>query len=100
MAIERPARRMTLRQLLTHSEKCTRDLLDHFQTTVLPRVADFRDLSRPVRRRSHYPTLVAVMNSLKKLQEAGAEVGKLVDYLQEQMQEIREHAKREQVNRM
>jgi hypothetical protein len=91
---------MTLRQLLTHSEKCARDLLDHFQTTVLPRVSDFRDLSRPVRRRSHYPTLVAVMNSLKRLQEAGAEGVKLAEYLLDQMQEIREHAKREQVNRL
>src|SRR6516164_2680255 len=44
MVMERPARRMTLRQLLTHSEKCTRDLVEHFQTTVLTRITDFRDL--------------------------------------------------------
>jgi hypothetical protein len=100
MVIERPARRMTLRQLLTHSEKCTRDLVEHFQTTVLTRITDFRDLSRPVRRRSHYPTLMAVMNALKKLQEAGLEVTTMAEYLHEQLQEIREHAKRERVNRM
>jgi hypothetical protein len=91
---------MTLRQLLTHSEKCTRDLVEHFQTTMLPRLSDFRDLSRPVRRRSHYPTMVAVLNALKKLQEVGAEITRLSEYLEEQMQVIREHAKREQINRM
>ena len=47
MPIDRPARRMTLRQLLTHSEKCSRDLVEHFQTTLLPNISDFRDLSRP-----------------------------------------------------
>ncbi len=100
MPIDRPARRMTLRQLMTHSEKCARDLIEHFNTTLLSRVSDFRDLSRPVRRRSHYPTLVAVMNALKKLQEAGTEAQVIADYLQEQMQQIREHAKRERVNRL
>jgi hypothetical protein len=100
MPIDRPARRMTLRQLLTHSEKCCRDLLEHFQASLLPCVSDFRDLSRPVRRRSHFPTLMALGNALKKLQEAGAEAQALAEYLQEQMQEIREHAQRERVNRM
>jgi hypothetical protein len=100
MPIERPTRRMTLRQQLTHSEKCCREITEHFQAAVLPYLTDFRDLSRPVRRRSHYPTLVALMNALKKLQEAGTEVHSMGDYLLEQMQEIRDHAKRERVNRM
>ena len=67
---------------------------------VLPRMTDFRDLSRPIRRRSHYPTLLALLNSLKKLQEAGVETNALAEYLLEQMQDIREHAKRERVNRL
>src|SRR5437763_899382 len=50
-------RRMTLRQLLTASEKCARDLAEQLHTTLLSRAADCRDLSRPVRRRSHYPTV-------------------------------------------
>ena len=28
MTIEQPQRRMTLRQLLTHAEKCSRDLIE------------------------------------------------------------------------
>jgi hypothetical protein len=100
MPLEKPARRMTLRQLLTHAEKCSRDLIEHLQTTLMSQVSDFRDLSRPVRRRSHYPTLVAVQNALKKLLAAREEAKVLADYLHEQLEAIREHAKRERVNRM
>ena len=99
MAIERPARRMTLRQLLTHAEKCARDLLEHLQTTLMTHVSDFRDLSRPVRRRSHYPTLLAMHNALHKLRADGAEAQELAEYLLGLLQEIREHAGRERVAR-
>ena len=99
MLIEKPIRRMTLRQQLTHAEKCSRDLIEHIQGTLLPYVTDMRDLSRPVRRRSHYPTMVAILNSLKKLQHSGQETLETLEYLQEQLQEIREHARRERINR-
>jgi len=100
MVVERPVRRMTLRQLLTHSEKCARDLIEHFHANLLPRASDFRDLSRPVRRRSHYPTMLAMLNALNKLQQAHQETQALCDYLQEQLQDIREHARRERVDRL
>jgi len=99
MAIERPQRRMTLRQLLTHSEKCARDLIEHLNTVLLPREQDFRDLSRPVRRRSHYPTLLAMHNALQKLHESGGETQQMAEYLLELLEEIREHARRERINR-
>jgi hypothetical protein len=99
MVVERPARRMTLRQLLTHSEKCTRDLIEHSQATLLPHVTDFRDLNRPVRRRSHYPTLVALLNSMHKVEQSSEELQNLANYLMERLQEIREHARRERINR-
>ena len=99
MVVEKPARRMTLRQLLIHAEKVSRDLYEQINATLLPRVADFRDLSRPVRRKSHYPTLVAVMNSLSKLEQVNAEIQTLVEYLGDQLEEIREHARRERTNR-
>jgi hypothetical protein len=91
---------MTLRQLLTHSEKCSRDLIEHLQSTLLMSVSDFRDLSRPVRRRSHYPTMLAVQNALRKLMEGHQETQTQASYLQELMLEIREHAAREKVNKM
>ena len=99
MALEKPSRRMTLRQLMTHSEKCTRDLIEHVQANFLAHVSDFRDLNRPVRRRSHYPTLVALNNSQKKAEQSCGETSAMADYLLERLQEIREHARRERVNR-
>lgn len=99
MAVDRPARRMTLRQLLTHSEKCDRDLGDHLHTTLLPRNTDCRELSRPIRRKSHFPTVVALLNALQKLVQADQEAQVLSDYLYQQLEEIRDHAKREKVNR-
>jgi hypothetical protein len=100
MMVERPARRMTLRQQMTHAEKCSRDIVEHVQGSLLPSISDVRDLSRPVRRRSHYPTMVSLSNSVNKLRQAGAEINQLIEYLQEQLQAIREHARRERVNRL
>jgi hypothetical protein len=99
MPVEKPSRRMTLRQLLTHSEKCTRDLIEHVQAGLLPPVSDFRDLNRPIRRRSHYPTLVALVNSMHKVERSAQETQALIEYLHERLQEIREHARRERINR-
>jgi hypothetical protein len=95
-----PVRRMTLRQMLTHSEKCARDLIEHCQAALLPNISDFRDLSRPVRRRSHYPTMVAINNALHKLLEATEEATTMVDHLAEHLLVIRDHAKRERVSRL
>jgi uncharacterized membrane protein YgaE (UPF0421/DUF939 family) len=100
MGAEKPIRRMTLRQLLTHSEKCARDLTDLVHTNFLGRVTDFRDLSRPVRRRSHYPTMLAMLNALKKLEDSAEQLQALADFLNEHLDAIRDHANREKVNRM
>ena len=99
MLFERPTRRQTLRQQLTHAEKCSRDLIEHFQGTLLPIITDIRDLSRPIRRRSHFPKMVALANALNKLQECGTDSIEGIEYLQEHLHEIREHARRERVNR-
>jgi hypothetical protein len=99
MITEKPIRRMTLRQLLTHSEKWSRDLIDQFNGTFLAQVTDFRDLSRPVRRKSNFPTLVAIANSLKNLDKANAEIEQSIAHLIEQMEIIREHAQRERIGR-
>jgi hypothetical protein len=99
MPFEKQTRRMTLRQQLTHAEKCSRDLIEHFQTTILPYLTDLRDLSRPVRRRSHYPAMVALINSLKRVQQAGTDSLDMLDYFHGQLQEIREHARKERMRR-
>ncbi len=94
-----PPRRMTLRQLLTHSEKSVRDLIEHTNTSLMAQITDFRDLSRPVRRRIHYPTLVAVRNALNKLEQLNKDCQTMADYLHERLQEVREHARRERITR-
>jgi hypothetical protein len=96
---EKPARRLPLRQLLTLTEKCSRDLADQLHSTMLSRISDCRDLSRPVRRRSHFPTFVALHNSLQRLEQASGETEALVKFLLEHLTEIREHARRERFNR-
>jgi hypothetical protein len=100
MLTEKLPRRMTLRQLLTHSEKCSRDLLEQINGNFVPHVTDFRDLSRPIRRKSHYPTLLAVMNALAKLEQSTSEIDEMTERLFENLQIIREHALREKINRV
>jgi hypothetical protein len=95
----KPYRRLPLRELLTDTEKRTRDLVEQLNNHWLARAADLRDLSRPVRRRSHYPTLLALLNSLQKLLQIHGEIEGLADYLLRELDEIREHARRERFNR-
>jgi hypothetical protein len=99
MVNEKPIHRMTLRERLTHAEKRARDLLEQIHANLLPRLMDFRDLSRPVRRRSHYPTLLALLNALNKLEEGAEETQALANYLQENLNYIREHTLKEQGSR-
>lgn len=96
---EQSFRRLPLRDLMTDAEKRVRDLHEHFNVTWLARVADLHDLSRPVRKRSHYPTLYALQNALMKTVEINDETRKLIEYLIEELNEIRQHARREQMTR-
>lgn len=99
MSADKPVRRLTLRQLLTQAEKCNRDLAEMIHVQLMNRISDFRDLSRPVRRRSHYPTMIALQNALRKLEEAGEQSLQQIEYLNEHLEAIREHAQREQTTR-
>lgn len=96
---DKSLRRLPMRQLLASSDKTTRELAELVHTHVLPRVVDFRDLSRPVRRKSHYPTMVAFMNGLRRLAEANDQLQAMIAVLQEHLDAIREHAQREKLNR-
>jgi hypothetical protein len=99
MALDQSFRRMTLRQLLTLSAKCSHDLQEQLKGMLAPRIAEFRDLSRPVRRRSHYPTLKSMRNALNRLVEAEKEVTTMVEYLLEQLNLIQTQARRDAENR-
>jgi hypothetical protein len=84
---------------MTDAEKRARDLFDHFTAGWLPRIADLRDLSRPVRRKSHYPTFQALYNALIKFTSMAQETDAALLHLQAELEEIREHAKRERLSR-
>jgi len=100
MTPDKPLNRLTLRQIMSQSEKCSRDLIEMVQTHFLARLNEFRDLSRVVRRRSHYPHMNAVANSLRKLMEASAQTMTSTDHLREHLEAIRDHAQRERVSRL
>src|SRR5690242_20362293 len=99
MITERSFRRLPLRDLLTDAEKRVRDLIEHFTVTWLTRVGDLGDLSRPIRKRSHYPTLMALQNALQKVVQTNEETRQMVDVLTQEVNEILEHARREQLSR-
>jgi C4-dicarboxylate-specific signal transduction histidine kinase len=84
---------------LTDAEKRNRDLIEQVHATLLARIADVRDLSRPVRRRSHYPTVMALLNAVHKLQLAGEETRTLAENLRQELEEIREHGRRVRLSR-
>ena len=84
---------------MTDAEKRSRDVAGQMHSTWGARAADLRDLSRPMRRKSHYPTLVALQNALQKLVTMTAEAGEMIEYLERQLTEIRDHARRERMGR-
>lgn len=91
----RPLRRLPLRDLLTDAEKRARDLMEQVHVTFLARAADVRELSRPVRKRSHFPTVNALMNALQKMAQTAQETEDLANHLIQEIEEIRGHARRE-----
>lgn len=99
MAGEKPYRRLPLRDLLTDAEKRSRDLAEHYGSTWMSAATDLRDLSRPIRRKSHYPTFVALHNAVQKLVQQTNESEELLQHLEHQLNEIRDHARRERMNR-
>jgi hypothetical protein len=99
MPSDKPTRRLPLRDLLTDAEKRTRDLTVHMDKTWMGGVTDLRSLSRPSRKRSHYPTLVALQNAIQKVVQIEQETEDQLAALLDELEEISEHARRERINR-
>jgi hypothetical protein len=93
------ARRLTLRELITDSQKKSRFLSEDLGVNLIARTDDLHDLSRPVRRKSHYPTLQALHNALERAVAASEETEGLLEALSAQLDEIRDHARRERLSR-
>jgi hypothetical protein len=99
MALDKSFRRLPLRDLMTDAEKRTRDLAEHFNTTWLGQANELRDLSRPARKKSHFPTLRALKNALERLIQLDQDTAVMVDHLSEELEQICEHARRERFSR-
>ena len=99
MSSDKPLRRLPLRQLLANSDKTSRELLETVHTSLIQRIVDFRDLSRPVRRRSQYPTIHSLQNGLRRLNEAHEQVQAQLASLIDHLDAIRDFANREQSSR-
>jgi hypothetical protein len=99
MISDRSFRRLPLRDLMTDAEKRVRDLVEHFTVTWLARAADLRDLSRPIRKRSHYPTLLALQNAVYKAIQTHEETQQMIATLTQELTEILDHGRREQLTR-
>jgi hypothetical protein len=98
--VEKPFRRLPLRDLMTDAEKRVRDLGERMNISWLAGIADLKDLSRPLRKRSHYPTMLALINSYQKAEQAYQEIEKLFENLTQELELIREHARREKSTRI
>jgi hypothetical protein len=96
---EKPLRRLPLRQLLTSCEKVTRDINEHAGSHFITRVTECRELTRPVRRRTHYPSMNALQNGLRRLREASLRLDELCTQLMDHLDAIREHGQRERLSR-
>lgn len=97
---ENSPERMAFSQLTTHTAKLTRALVERFQNALPGQLAEFRDLTRPVRRRSVYPAMRSIANSLVKLEQlVEEEVQDLIKRLDEHLDQIAAHAAQERGNR-
>lgn len=96
---DKSLRRLPLRQLLTSSDKTTRELAELINMHLLPRISEFRDLTRPVRRKSQYPTVQACVNGLRRMTEANDQMMLMLNGLKDHLDAIRDHGHREKLNR-
>lgn len=94
MIAERPIQRMTLREVLTHASKVTHDVVELANKTFQGRIDDLADVSRPTRRKSHYPAVGVLQNSVHRYAETSNELVKLLIFLEEHFQAIRDQVNR------
>ena len=94
-----PIQRMTLRQLMTHAEKLARDVNEYVTSDLLTKLSDLHELSRPVRRKSQYPTIATLRNSVQHVDESLEGLLKLMATVQEHLDAITQQAQRSRTSR-
>ena len=96
---DRPIERMTLRQLMSHSEKLTHGVGEHVSTTYFKQLGDLRELSRPVRRKSHYPAVASLRSEIAHFEETIATLSSEIDALLQHCLAIQNKVKAERGGR-
>jgi hypothetical protein len=92
--LEKPKRRMALQELLVHVEKYSHDFEEYMRVNVQPLLGDLREMSRPKRKQSNYPTVVAVQNLVDNLRATADEVRRMTEVMREWFAQLDEHVQR------
>jgi hypothetical protein len=95
MPIEKPLRRMTLHDLIKGVSRSSRELAEQARGEVVPHLSDFRELTRPTRARSRYPSFIAVYNALRRIEEAQEEYQLRYETLLKQLRMVRKVARKQ-----
>jgi hypothetical protein len=99
MLIDKPLRRMTLHELLNTASRSLRELFEQARGDFARHVSDCRDLSRPVRGRSRYPSFIALHNAIRRVEEAQEENQQRYEALLKQLRMVRKVARKQVTER-
>jgi hypothetical protein len=98
--VEKIPHRMTLRDLLIHTEKMARDITESVHTQLTPKVTEFRDLSRIARKKSQFPTLHTIDNSMHRVEVSVEELRQLMTAVEANVSAIADRICKERLDRM
>jgi hypothetical protein len=98
--VEKIPHRMTLRDLLTHTEKMTRDITETVHSQFTPKVTEFRDLARGSRKKSQFPSLHTIDNSMHRVEVTADELRVLMTAVAQNVTLIAERIRKERLDRM
>ena len=98
--VEKIPHRMTLRDLLIHTEKMTRDVTESAHNNFMPKVTEFRDLARTSRKKSQYPTIHTIDNSLHRVEMSVEELRALMTSIDANVTHIAERIRKERLDRL
>lgn len=94
MVSERPLNRLPLRDVLAQASRLMHEIAEFANKTYQNGVTDLHELSRPARKKSHFPTVVALENGLIHYEANGKELDRLLASLEDHIKVIREQGNR------
>jgi hypothetical protein len=99
MPTEKPLRRMTLHDLLKSVSRSARELTEQTRGDFVGHLSDCRELSRPARARSRYPSFIAFYNAFRRIEEAQEENQERYQTLLKQLRMVRKVARKQVAER-